>query len=410
LILRTGGGCYPTGASGIVMVTDNTAVTDVECEVGLDVMTVPGGANQYAAAGVRMSNSSLIWNTTWMNWPGFDRLGGYDTALANYTFRLQLSETPPFAEYPVGQYTLKHTIRGTLVRTFLDRREVFRRQSGIAANGRFGIITGGAATSTTGTHFTHFRATNDFDTNQIQFVGDSMVRGDYTADAVPTVLNVGEDVQWPAQTMALLEAKGFVADWANLGVSAQTAQEIDTYANQTLTTANGIPHRVIDTGTSRGWGSRSCRRTAATHDMIVLMAGINDLRAGASAATVISRLEGLVDDYVADGFTVVGMTIPECDEAGDLIPAGFNAAVATINAAILANSDLAGVIDVASDPLLGDYENTTYRSEFDALHWTPFAQARVASMAYAVMAPLLGISTGSPAFIGSGFGSFFGDG
>lgn len=107
------------------------------------------------------------------------------------------------------------------------------------------------------------------------------------------------------------------------------------------------------------------------------LASFYDLRAGEIAATVISRLETYIAARVSEGFTVIGMTIPHCGENSaaypGLIPVGFNAKADTINAALRANTALAALVDVAADTKLNNYLDPVYRSEFDELHWTPFA-------------------------------------
>jgi len=118
--------------------------------------------------------------------------------------------------------------------------------------------------------------------------------------------------------------------------------------------------------------------------------GTNDLRAGATTATVIARLQEWADARTVAGWKVVLFTILPRSEAG--VPVDFEANRQIINQWIRDNWEEHAVllVDVAANALIGDAgdeENLTYYSN-DKVHMNAAGYAVVAGIVNAQLATI----------------------
>lgn len=139
--------------------------------------------------------------------------------------------------------------------------------------------------------------------------------------------------------------------------------------------------------------------TELTHSWVVFLGGTNDLHNSVAAATVITRIQTFCAGRKAAGFKVLVMSILPRSDAGN--PGGFEAARATVNAALRADFNVAttdarifkpaagityadGFADIAANNVIGDAGdelNTTYY-QADQCHMKPAGYTYLATDAY----------------------------
>lgn len=397
--------------------TNNTGVGNCKITAVIDVKSnPPGTAGAYASLVLRGAQDATVWHSFGINdtaRPFF----GYDTSISQYRSNPATADgfIPLFG---VGQHTLRFSVTGTSPATFrgwVDGREIYRESSEIGATGRIGIISGNTAGASEGNHYDSFLADDSAveTRNQIQFVGDSMTWGAYN-DGSCVVQNVGWSAVWPSLVVAQLQAAGADFDWANLGASGKAIAQMYTTRNTAPTDRYGLAYTKAGASDS-GWGWLTARRTGATHDIIVLMGGLNDIISnGQDGAGAYADMENCITAAKAAGFYVIVLTNPLCNEGAHTcftVPAGTNVKLAAMNALIVANSAGAdAVVNFDDNPLIStDYTNATYRSATtDGVHWIGAAQQLVADLVYPAVAEAMGISSGGGgSYLGGGFGSFY---
>lgn len=402
----TNGSGTAYGNATIVMLTHNLAVGDCRIEANFNIRSQ---GEAYAGLILRASKSANSWQMLGINDGSGRPFFGYDTLFGSYTSE---ASTSLKSYYPNGVHALKFSVEGTgesaLYRGWINKREVYRWAGGLADSGRCGIVAGSTASSTTGNHFDSFLLTTDAETrNQLQFIGDSMTWGAYNT---PTqTLNVGWDVQWPADVAARLYADGLDFDWANCGASGKTGADMfltrtaDVSPNRT-----GLAHTAPGSS-AVGWGWLRCHRPGAAKNIYVLMLGINDIvSAGQGAAGAYATITDCVAAIHAVGGIAIVLTNPmllEGTHATFTVPAGTNAKLAALNDLIIANAAGADfVVNYSADPSVGAY-NATFRAEDDGVHWLANAQPIVADYVYpAVAAAMTGGTSSQTAYFALNFG------
>jgi len=116
----------------------------------------------------------------------------------------------------------------------------------------------------------------------------------------------------------------------------------------------------------------------------IYLAGINDLFAGTSNATILANIATWVAAIRAVGATAIVGTICHIGPAASASYATINANADAINATIRATYTAAPTLtlDFAANADLQAYANTTYRNA-DQLNYTPAGYALMAQLAYA---------------------------
>lgn len=219
---------------------------------------------------------------------------------------------------------------------------------------------------------------------------ENMGVGDYSAATTSTSADMevalialceGEMTAGDRATFVSWARGRYGADWHALDASTSIVALGDSITATTAGRADvGWTHQLdIDTGptvsvgnnATGGWLLSSCQTEWTNSidndgaDILLMWCGGNDIRAGTAAATVFTAWEAIVDDALAQGMTVVGMTFPPYGTYS-----GWNAAQQTeldaINASILAKTG-AGYIpldmytpledDVTADRLEVDYDS-----------------------------------------------------
>lgn len=177
----------------------------------------------------------------------------------------------------------------------------------------------------------------------VVFEGDSLTSGP----------NGAPEQAYPAQAMDLLGGR-YV--WRNRGGSGQTL--VDMARDAAL--IDHEPRQPVN--------------------ILVLWGGTNDLRFGASADEVYSRIESYARARRATGYRVLVLTI--LPRSNSTTPEGFEIQRQALNARLRASwRDFADMlIDVAADPRIGDAGDELDARYFtDRLHMTPLGYSLIAA-------------------------------
>ncbi len=192
-------------------------------------------------------------------------------------------------------------------------------------------------------------AWNNDRAGKVVFLGDSLTAG----FGLTTPLTQS----YPNQTLTLLNADTFSYTIYNKGINGQTAATIDTnFASQLAST--GPLGRV--------------------QNVIEVLAGINDLFAGTTAAAAYVSLQSIWSKARAAGYKVVAVTLTP---ANTVTPDSLRT---SLNTLILSNAALYdAVADIGADATVGCagcQNNATYY-QGDGVHWTTAGAAIVAGLA-----------------------------
>ncbi len=331
-------------ADGPAFAYSSVSATDYEIEAVIRCLSADG---QYAGILGRMSTTTADWYSLLLQFGGGITLFGA-TNLGTHAMTFT----------PGSEYRVKLSLRGTLIRAFLDRCEILRTTDATHGSGRIGCCFGGATSVSTGMHLDSLSASAGFATSQYLFVGDSLTSGQ-------GVITLSHAEKYPTLVMSALNNG---ADWANRAVSGSTlAAMIDAMDE-------------IDV----------CRRPNAARDVVVIWGGINDLAiGGASVDDVIHRLTTLGDGRQALGFRTTVLTLIAADESHPNIPAGYNARRTAVNAWLRENwqDHFDALADVAADSRLSDPQDEAY-FQTDGVHLSAGGAAVVAGIVTAALETL----------------------
>jgi len=188
---------------------------------------------------------------------------------------------------------------------------------------------------------------------------------------VGNLFTLGSDYDWTAGLPAL---PTIVTEGDSLSAEPN-ANGYDSYPLQLQTLSPTAGWYVVEgenSDTAAGIKTDSAAKavtyasgnTGAAQDKLILWAGRNDIRNGASAATTLVDLNLIVDDYSAQGYKVYVLTaLPGAD-----FTTAANDERILYNTAIKANVDSKWtVIDLEADPRLTDNNDLTY-FHTDAVH------------------------------------------
>ena len=405
---RSGGGIE--GTSNAAYYRSDVTLTNGENEWTFALNGPHTGTNAYLAVLNRMMTNDN-------RWVGAIAQGYFGVTVPYALFSAELlgadnggylfNDALNISHFAAGTYRFKLSSNGYLHRFFVNGTEYMRCRDNTTdgfLSGRAGVLLGGAWA---GGYITRHRILTGFETNQLQQAGDSITEGQYYDDT-NTLQKMPRGDVWGARLYALLTDAGFDGDFGNCAVSGRLlTTELSDY--NTLKATNAIPNRVTQSGANYGWGIGQCRRANATHDVVTVMLGVNDLATGATTASVKTNLDSYVAALQGLGFKVAILTLPECDEASPYIPAGFNASVANVNAHIAAGNtgaDLAISMDACEPYFSYDLEHRS----IDGIHMRPASHVDVAQYVfdYPGLTALFGLSSGATGY-GLGFGQFYGD-
>lgn len=196
---------------------------------------------------------------------------------------------------------------------------------------------------------------------QVIFDGDSITAGS------------GTTTNYPARVMTAVTTPS----WMNLGVPGQSASDMNSDRNDQVETAF---------------------RTATTGNIGVVFGGTNDLYAGVSAATTLTRLQTYHAGLRVKGFKTVAVTILPRSDVG--VAVGFEAARQTLNTSIRANTGTwyDSLADVAADIRIGDSGDeldTTYYA-VDKVHPNDTGAQILADIVAPIVLGLLDSTSPSP--------------
>jgi hypothetical protein len=302
-----------------------------------------------------------------------------------------------------GEYRMKASFQGTVFRGFYNREEVVRITNSSYASGRLALLWGNQNTSTTGAHCKSIEANDDFSRSFIEFVGDSMFRGD------GATVNVGRANRIPNLVAnKLITDDGADIDFANIAISGRRLDQILTAISQAPATVNSFPADMTAHNANIGRGSVGVYRPNAAKNLYVVLAGINDGGSNGSfapASTIISRFEDVKETLEATGGVVYGVSPPHCDESKVGIGAGFNDKMDAINAWGNGADWSGGWIDLSSNAAVWSSLDAADRQS-DGIHWTAQSMAVVANdFIYPAIRGEF-VSSGRPGFIGGGYGGY----
>lgn len=175
---------------------------------------------------------------------------------------------------------------------------------------------------------------------------------------------IGTTSPYPTQMMVL---SGMVAKnygWWNSGVSGQTVSDFAADAAAEI--------------------DAQYRTPLGSHQICIVWGGVNDANAGASAATIYSRLQAYWAARRAAGWKVIAVTEIDAQDAGRNAVGWHSTLYPALNVLIKSDATLYdAVVDLGADSRLQDATNTTYFNA-DKVHLTDTGYGVVASLVGAV--------------------------
>ena len=272
---------------------------------------------------------------------------------------------------------------GGITRLFLNNCEVVRGyEASPITNKRAGFGYQGGTSADTGFRFKTVRVATDFDTNQVVCIGDSLTRG---IDGSSAFLPFRDNYPY----LLAQELDGIHV--SNMGRGGDTVANMVTRSNATSSATDTVR-----------WGYRQSYRPSAEKNIAVMWAGVNDLIASRTPAQILADVEAHAATLQGEGWQFIA--VGHLHSGSNLVPAGYNDDIDTLIGLLNASTVFDGVVDLSTDARLADPEDTTY-FDADKLHLKAAGNAVVAELVAAGVNALL--SSGSPSYIGSGYGGHY---